>query len=61
MVKYRSIGALFNIDRSGIVRHINNILKMKSCMKITRVQKLHKFKWKELVKLKGFIHITILM
>ena len=36
-----AIASLFSVDRSGVLRHINNIYK-------ELVQKLHKFKKKEI-------------
>ena len=36
-----ALSTLFNIDRSGIVIHINNIYKDEELDKIARVQKLH--------------------
>ena len=54
-----ALAKLFNIDRSGIVRHINNIYRDEELEGTQLVQKLHKFKKRELVKLKEFIHIII--
>jgi predicted regulator of amino acid metabolism with ACT domain len=36
-----ALAAIFNVDRSGIVRQINNIYKDDGLKKITHVQKLH--------------------
>ena len=41
------IAELFSVDRSVVTKHLQHIFKEGELDKIQRVQKLHKFKWKD--------------
>ena len=54
----KALSELFKIDRSGIIKHINASIKMKNYRKIQLMQKLHKFKKKEI---EMFLEILIII
>jgi hypothetical protein len=56
-----SLTKLFKIDRTGITKHINNIYKDEELEGIQLVQKLHKFKKREVEALQEIFHIIILI